>query len=123
MADAQTIMRWLDVLREQTDFGNANWRQESGRDSYFFAASEGTVLLSSRDHDGLLPYSLAVANPDGEIFDEWIIYGTGGELDAGDAAPEWLASRARALYAAVKKQIAIDPIYGMLKELEQMPPF
>ena len=125
MATPEIIIKWLDLLIEQTTYGNVPWRQHRSRDQYAFTAADGSsVYISSRDNDKMLPYVLAVATPDGDVTDRWIVYGDGVEQgDEEDAAPDWIASRARRLYGIVRKHFASDPIESMLAELDGMPPF
>lgn len=123
MASDDDLMRWLDLLIEQTEFGNVRWDEYVEDNGYQYSANDAVVWLDTRDGDGELPYVLATSMVDGKIIDRWVIYGSGIDSDVPDAAPEWLAQRVRALWHAVRRQLSKDPVAQMLTVLEQMPPF
>jgi hypothetical protein len=125
MASDGDTARWLDLLVEQTGFGNIDWDEIVKGNSYSCTTASGIVVLETRDGDGELPFTLAVALPDGRVTDRWVVWGhfDNPARTPGDAAPEWLSSRVRLLWETVQKQFLQDPIQLMLSELQQLPPF
>lgn len=122
MASPDLINRWLDTLIRQTTFNNVQWTERSSGNAFVFEGKESVVVLETRDGDDALPYLLSIGGLDGRIQDLWVIYGPDAG-ERGDAAPEWVASRARTLWGAVQAQTGMDAIQNMLDELDDLPPF
>src|SRR5674476_383943 len=98
MVTADVLRELLDVLREQTSFGNVPWRREvdSGiRYSYEFVGAEGTIRIVSVDDDGEFPIKVSIFDNEGSLDTEW-------ETSEGGAADDaWIDQPTRAIWAMV----------------------
>lgn len=127
MTDEAQIARFLDLLIQQTGYGNVTWTEQVEGNSYAYALNESLVQLEARDNDGYLPYVFTVFNG-GRSVHRWVCYGpdvSRGDPDdtPDDPAPEWIAERVRRLWEVLRQLFVTDPIAELLKDLEDMPPF
>ncbi|MCI4657556.1 hypothetical protein [Cryobacterium zhongshanensis] len=63
----------LSKLAQRTYEGKANWRPGSRDDTYVWSGSAASVVLLTKDNDGLPPYWVRLVDADGRAIEEEIV--------------------------------------------------
>lgn len=113
--DQNRYFRLLDLLIEQTTYGNIVW-EEIGPWLYRYSGSHSHVILDSRDDDGDFPLRIGFYL-DGEETGE--VYVTNENSEPSEIAWD---SRVRQLWQLVAPERR-DPVLSLIEDLERLPPF
>jgi hypothetical protein len=97
-----------EQLAAATTAGGVHWEVVSG-DTFVWGRPEGSVEITSRDHDGLPPFELTVYNADGAKVDE-LASGLVGE----DEPAAWNDALAGLYRAARRSALRADEIIDAL---------
>lgn len=109
------IFALLDMLIEQTRFGNVKWQPTDEPFEWRFRGTEASVVLSTVDKDGELPVRLSIRNKDGRRASSWVV----SDLSTSEEAA--FDTRVRELFRLVSTQE--DPVASLIRDLDNMPPF
>jgi len=65
-SESERIDSIVAALLSRTTDGDASW-YEGETDSYVYESGSATVIIKSRDNDGVAPYQLRILNEDGAV--------------------------------------------------------
>lgn len=111
---SEKIPDLLSALLHATEDSRASWTPGSREDTFVYSGSSASVVLSTQDNDGLVPYVIRLLDAEGRTVEELTV-GTSGEL----------ASVTYNLYKAARSDaLNIDrTISGLLDDLGAADPF
>lgn len=115
-ASPSSYFRLLDLLVEQTKFGNIPWERGAAPDSFIFEGTGGMVALASRDGDGDYPIVLRILDKDGRAVESFVTF-----EQSSDPQEVFWDERVRTLWGLLNPKA--DPVASLISDLERLPPF
>jgi ankyrin repeat protein len=112
--DADRLVLLCERLADATAARRVEWRLEQ-EDRFVWLREDGSVSITSRDHDGDPPYELAVLNAGGEPVDE-----LSSDLVGEDEPAPWNEPLADLYRVARRSALRADDIIDAL--IDALPP-
>ncbi len=108
----ERLTRVLEALRNRTVHEAADWAAGSRPDSYLYSGRKSSVVLQTKDKDGLPPYEVVLLDADGRMTLSWIT-----DTSSSDPIEARIFKSLHEIYLFVSARLG--PAADVLNDLEQ----